>query len=84
MMQQPVSANPGQTQGSPLLMTVGGQPVQTQSATVTQPSFAMEPGMGNTQVQFENEKASMAEILHAPQPSYNDDHDEEFGFIGGA
>ena len=91
MMQQPVSANPGQTQGSPLLMTVGGQPVQTQSATVTKPSFASGgpdsfavAGMGNTQVEFENEKASMAEILHAPQPSYNDDHDEEFGFIGGA
>ena len=83
MIQQPVSAA-SNAQAGGALVTVGGQPVQTHTVTVTKPSFANEPGMGNTQVQFENEKASMAEILHAPQPSYNDEHDEEFGFIGGA
>ena len=76
MFQQPVTAaNSGQ--GSPLLVTVGGQPVQTHTVS-------MGPNMGNTQVEFENEKGSMKEIIHAPQPSYNDEHDEEYGFIGGA
>lgn len=76
MIQQPVSAA-SNAQAGGALVTVGGQPVQTHTVTVG-------PTIGNTQVQFENEKASMAEILHAPQPSYNDEHDEEFGFIGGA
>lgn len=60
------------------------QPVSSASEQGASGALVPVRLFGNTQVEFENEKASMAEILHAPQPSYNDNHDEEFGFIGGA
>lgn len=58
------------------LVTIGGQQMPG-SAIVT-------VGMGSTKPTFENSQNADGEILHAPQPTYNDDHDEDFGFIGGA
>jgi len=32
---------------------------------------------------FEGEKGAVSETLYAPQPVYNEEDDETFGFIGG-
>ena len=34
-------------------------------------------------VEFENAEGVLSDIIHAPQPSYNDEDDTTFGFIGG-
>lgn len=36
-----------------------------------------------TTVSFMNEHGNIDDLIHAPQPTYNDDEDNDFGFIGG-
>ena len=40
--------------------------------------------LSGTTVGFMNEHGNIDDLIHAPQPTYNDDEDNDFGFIGGA
>ena len=53
------------------------------NATTYIPNGPVGSTLGNTAVNFENAKGIIPEIIHAPQPSYSDDEEETFGFIGG-
>ena len=59
--------------GNPVAVTVGGQPAGSSPLV----------SLTGTTVNFEGGQGALEDIIHAPQPSYNGDHEEDFGFIGG-
>ena len=56
------------------------------SAPVTNTPVGVMPSLSTlqgTQPKFMDEQGDIEGILHAPNPSYNEEDEEGFGFIGG-